>query len=80
MSPEQPLALWAEERGQLSDDKQLLSAACPVAACSLLSHTTWCLMTTLSAKTQRQHRGLSGPIRGKIETLLFLNSLKQHKR
>ena len=42
------------------------------------SHATWCLMTTLSAR-DAQRRDCQGPIRGKIETLLFPNSLKQHK-
>ena len=43
-----------------------------------LSHATWCLMTILSAR-DTHCRHCQGPIRGKIETLLFSNSLKQHK-
>ena len=42
------------------------------------SHATWCLMTILSAR-DTHCRDCQGPIRGKIETLLFSNSLKQHK-
>lgn len=42
------------------------------------SHATWRLMTILSAR-DTHCRDCQGPIRGKIETLLFSSSLKQHK-
>lgn len=46
-------------------------------------YTTWCLMTTLSAQHSATKAAAASdcqsPIRGKIETLLFLKSLKQHK-
>ena len=76
-SPTGPHITWRlsapEERGQRGGDR-------PVAArpCAPLSHATWCLMTTPSAR-DAQRQDCQGPIRGKIETLLFSNSLKQHK-
>lgn len=78
----QPPVLRAEEFGQLLDDKSLLSKPrVPRRSQPVFSVVPRYLV--FNDNTVRLRRSLraadcQSPIRGKIETLLFLNSLKQH--
>lgn len=78
----QPSVLQSEEFGQLRNDKSLLSKPhVPLRSESVFSVVPHYLV--FNDNTVRLRRSLcavdcQSPIRGKIETLLFLNSLKQH--
>lgn len=73
------------EFGQLSDDKWPLSAALSPRVGSVLSVVPHYLVfndNTVSQRcstTEAAAADCQSPIKGKIETLLFLKSLKQHK-